>query len=178
VLLGGVLNYTSDIAFPQTGQKVQVYQNFLGLDVFSNMRADTRVHGSAPLVPVGKAIVINEIKMEFTRVSPGLIRSRSSHSYGVEGTSTQIPFTVEQTIEYDECPWASPVPPELDTIAMKIGRNYIVYEPLQNISRYAISSKVSPVDGEDPCKDNKDKCGEHSSCVVEGDEFRCICNLG
>lgn len=85
--------------------------------------------------------------MEFTRVSAGLIRSRSSHSYIVEGTSQENPFTVEQTIEYDECPWASPVPLEMDTITMKVGRNYIIYDLTQQIARYAITSKVSPVDG-------------------------------
>jgi len=31
---------------------------------------------------------------------------------------------------------------------------------------------------EDPCKSGRSKCGEHSSCVSEGDSFRCVCNPG
>ncbi|KAG8236148.1 hypothetical protein J437_LFUL001582 [Ladona fulva] len=30
----------------------------------------------------------------------------------------------------------------------------------------------------DPCWEGKKTCDEHSSCVVEGDNFRCICNPG
>ncbi|ODM99647.1 Nidogen-1 [Orchesella cincta] len=178
MLTGGLFNYTADINFFQTGQKVQVHQSFLGLDVFSHMRVDTRLHGSLPLVPVGKSIEIVDLKMEFTRVAPGTIRSRSSHTYRVEGTSVDNPFSLVQTIEYNECPWAAPVPPELDTTTMKVGKNYIVYDSTQGIGRYAITSTITPVDGNDPCKENKDKCGPNSSCVVEGDNFRCICNLG
>ncbi|XP_021945973.1 nidogen isoform X2 [Folsomia candida] len=177
-LTGGVMNYTSEINFHQTGHKVQLHQNFMGLDVFSHLKVDSRIHGSVPIVPVGKTIEVNDLKMEFTRVSAGLLRSRSSHSYVVEGTSQEHPFTIEQTIEYEECPFVSPVPPEMDTLTTKVGRHYIVYDVSQEIVRYAITSKVSPVDGEDPCKVNKDKCGPNSSCVVEGDNYRCICNLG
>lgn len=172
------MNYTADINFFQTGQKVQVHQSFLGLDVFSHLKVDTRMHGTIPLVPVGKTIEVNNIKMDLTRVSPGMLRSTSSHSYTVEGTSIENPFRVEQTFEYEECPWASPVPEELETMSMKIGRNYIVYDLSQEIVRYAITSKVMPVAGEDPCKENKDKCRPNSSCVVEGDEFKCICDRG
>ena len=30
----------------------------------------------------------------------------------------------------------------------------------------------------DPCREGKAKCGEHSNCVVDGDEFKCICDRG
>jgi hypothetical protein len=141
------MNFTSEINFLQTGQKVQLQQNFLGLDVFSHLRVDGRIHGSAPIIPVGKTIEVNDFKMEFTRVSPGMLRSRSSHSYVVEGTSHEHPFTVEQTIEYEECPFSPPVPPEMSTLTMKVGRHYIVYDVTQEIVRYAITSVASPVDG-------------------------------
>lgn len=113
------MNYTSEINFHQTGHKVQLHQNFMGLDVFSHLKVDSRIHGSVPIVPVGKTIEVNDLKMEFTRVSAGLLRSRSSHSYVVEGTSQEHPFTIEQTIEYEECPFVSPVPPEMDTLTTK-----------------------------------------------------------
>lgn len=144
---GGILNYTADINFYQTGQKVSVHQNFLGLNVFNHMVVDTRLHGSLPLVPIGKSIEIVDLKMEFTRVAPGTIRSKSSHSYKVEGTSVENPFSLVQTIEYKECPWAAPVPPELDTTTMKVGKNYIVYDVAQGIGRYAITSMITPVEG-------------------------------
>jgi nidogen (entactin) len=124
-----------------------VHQTFTGLDVFSHLRVETRIHGSAPIIPVSKTIEVNDLKMEFTRVSPGLLRSRSSHTYVIEGTSQEHPFTIEQTVGFEECPWAPPVPPELNTLSTKVGRHYIVYDSSQEIVRYAITSKVSPVDG-------------------------------
>lgn len=126
---------------------MSVHQSFLGLDVFNHMKVDTRLHGSLPLLPVGKNIEIDELKIEFTRVAPGTIRSKSSHSYKVEGTSVENPFTLVQTIEYKECPWAAPVPPELDTTTMKVGKNYIMYDAAQGIGRFAITSSITPVDG-------------------------------
>ncbi|CAG7838551.1 unnamed protein product [Allacma fusca] len=175
---GGVFNYTGEVSFYQTGQKVTIHQNYMGLDVFSHLRVDTRLHGATPVVPVGKSIEMNDYEMQFTRVSPGILRSRSSHAYIIEGTSQENTFNIEQTIEYTECPWASPVPPELDTIKMKVARNYIIYDKEHQIARYATSSKSTPPEGEDPCKENKDKCGPNSSCVVDGDNYRCICDLG
>lgn len=147
LLQGGLFNYTAEVDFYQTGQKVSVHQNFLGLDVFSNMIVDTRLHGSLPVVPVGKNIELVDMKMEFTRVAPGTIRSTSSHSYKVEGTSEENPFSLVQTIEYTECPWAPPVPPELDTTSMRVGKNYLIFDANQGIARYAITSTISPVDG-------------------------------
>lgn len=32
--------------------------------------------------------------------------------------------------------------------------------------------------GEDPCREGRTKCGPHSSCVVEGQTFKCICDHG
>ena len=115
--------------------------------MFGHLKVDTRIHGATPVVPHGKNIEISDFEMQFTRVSPGILRSHSSHVYVIEGTSHENPFNVEQTIEYDECPWASPVPPELETIKMKVGRNYIVYDSEHQIARYAISSKSVPPEG-------------------------------
>jgi len=143
-----VFNYTAEVVFQQTGQKVSIHQSYSGLDVFSHLKVDTRIHGTTAIVPVGTTIEVNDYEMLMTRVSPGVIRSKSSHNYRVQGTSTDNPFTIEQTVTFEECPWASPVPPELETTKMKVGRNYIIYDAAQQIARYAITSKVTPPDGE------------------------------
>jgi len=147
--LGGVFNYTGEVSFQQTGQKVSIHQTYYGLDVFSHLRVDTRVHGGTPVVPVGKSIEINDYEMQFTRVSPGILRSHSSHTYLIEGTSHENPFSVEQTIEYSECPWNSPIPPGMETVRMKVGANYIVYDAAQQIARFATTSKTMPPEGLD-----------------------------
>jgi hypothetical protein len=36
----------------------------------------------------------------------------------------------------------------------------------------------SSIADEDPCRSGRSKCGEHSSCLVEGDTFKCVCNPG
>ena len=31
---------------------------------------------------------------------------------------------------------------------------------------------------DDPCRTGRAQCGEHSSCVVEGLNFKCVCDRG
>jgi len=145
---GGFFNYTAEVSFLQTGHKVTINQAYTGLDVFNQMKVDTRLHGTTAVVPVGMKIEVNDFEVLMTRVSPGIIRSKSNHNYRIVGTSMDNPFSIEQTVAYEECPWSSPLPPELQTTKMMVGKSYIAYDASQEIVRYAISSTTSPPDGD------------------------------
>jgi hypothetical protein len=56
----------------------------------------------------------------------------------------ETPFTVDQTMEYDEC---AAYPPDITTLRLKLNRNYILYEAREKIVRYAMTTKITPLGG-------------------------------
>ncbi|XP_035215631.1 LOW QUALITY PROTEIN: nidogen-2-like, partial [Stegodyphus dumicola] len=171
-ITGGAFNRTVEVDFPQSGHHVYIEESFLGPDVFNYMRVQVNLRGSVPSIPVGAKIEIQDYEEEYTRISPGLIRSHASRSYRLEGNVLEVPFTLDQTITYSECE----VP--MSSTRLKVARNFIVYDAQEQIVRYAMTNKISPLSVEDPCKEGRHECGPHSSCVVEGDSFRCTCDQG
>lgn len=174
-LTGGIFNHTADVTFPATGHKVTIRQNYFGLDVFDQLRMETEIHGTLPTIPVGKKIQIGDYGEQYTRTAPGLIVSHSSLKFQWDGNPLDNLFNVEQVIRYSECIYS---PKNISTYRLKVARNFISYEAREKIIRYAMTSKVTPLSDEDPCKSGRSKCGEHSSCLTEGDSFRCVCNPG
>ncbi|KAJ4430235.1 hypothetical protein ANN_22447, partial [Periplaneta americana] len=174
-LTGGVFNHTADITFPQSGHKVTIRQHYYGLDVFDQLRMDTEIRGTLPTIAIGKRIQIADYEEQYTSTSPGLILSQSSLKFQLDGTPVDNPFNIEQVIRYNECQFS---PKNISTFRLKVTRNFISYEAHEKIIRYAMTNKVTPLGDEDPCRTGRSKCGEHSSCLVEGDTFRCVCNPG
>ncbi|XP_069687047.1 nidogen [Periplaneta americana] len=174
-LTGGVFNHTADITFPQSGHKVTIRQHYYGLDVFDQLRMDTEIRGTLPTIAIGKRIQIADYEEQYTSTSPGLILSQSSLKFQLDGTPVDNPFSIEQVIRYNECQFS---PKNISTFRLKVTRNFISYEAHEKIIRYAMTNKVTPLGDEDPCRTGRSKCGEHSSCLVEGDTFRCVCNPG
>ncbi|XP_023223735.1 nidogen-1-like [Centruroides sculpturatus] len=141
---GGAFNRTAEIKFPQSGHHVTVKEQFLGPDVFNYMKLNIEIRGSLPTIPYGSKIDIDDFEEEYTKVSNGVIRSHSSRSYRLEGNNLEVPFTVDQTISYTICEF-EPQDPKLDIMRLKVTRNFIVYDDKEQIVRYAMSNKISPL---------------------------------
>ncbi|XP_054720525.1 nidogen-2-like [Uloborus diversus] len=171
-ITGGAFNRTVEVDFPQSGHHVFIEESFLGPDVFNYMRVQVKIRGTLPSIPDGSKIEIPDYEEEYTRISEGLIRSHASRSYRLEGNNLEVPFTLDQTITYSECE----VP--MLTTRLKVARNFIVYDGQEQIVRYAMTNKISPLSVEDPCKEGRHQCEPNSNCVVEGDSFRCACSQG
>ncbi|KAK7069005.1 Calcium ion binding [Halocaridina rubra] len=175
---GGSVNRTVEVNFPQTGHNVIVQQRFKGLDVFNNVQVDTHVVGSVPTVPIGSKIEMDAFNEEFTRVKPGQLRARSGRVFRLKGQTIDTPFNVETTIDYDECQWR-PRPLDQNTLRLKVAENiFIQYDAPEQIVRFALSAKVAPLEEVDPCLEGRQECGQNSQCVVDGDEYRCVCERG
>ncbi|XP_069945612.1 nidogen isoform X2 [Cherax quadricarinatus] len=176
---GGVLNRTAEVDFPQTGHHVVIQQHFEGLDVFNNIQVKTQITGSVPTVPLGSKIEMDAFSEEYTRVKPGQQRARSSRVFRLKGQNIDTPFSVETTIDYDECIWKVRGPDEQNTLRLKVAENiFIQYDAPEEIVRYALSAKVAPLEEVDPCVEGRLECGHNSQCVVDGDTFRCVCERG
>ncbi|XP_064121496.1 nidogen-like isoform X3 [Macrobrachium nipponense] len=177
-LTGAMFTRTAEVDFPQTGHHLFVHQRFKGLDVFNSVQVNTEITGSVPTVPLGSKIEMDAFNEEYTRVKPGQIRARSSRVFRLQGQTIDTPFTVETTIDFDECRWR-PKSNDLNTVRLKVAENiFIQYDAPEQIVRYALSAKVAPLEETDPCVEGRQECGQNSQCVVDGDTFRCVCERG
>eukprot|EP00092_Neocalanus_flemingeri_P000676 GFUD01000718.1.p1 GENE.GFUD01000718.1~~GFUD01000718.1.p1 ORF type:complete len:1537 (-),score=283.11 GFUD01000718.1:154-4470(-) len=174
-LTGGVLNYTAEVYYPDTGEQATLVFQFNGMDVFDYLKADVTISGTVPMIPQGAKIKVEDNFQEFSRAGPGFISARSNNQFTVEGTDKVVPFTVEQSIRWNEC--SGEMEHASMTMRLESTRNFIIYDNDEQIVRYAMTSNISPLSGDDnPC--SAADCGANGLCLVEGDSFRCRCMPG
>lgn len=174
---GGVFNHTTDITFTTTGDKVKIQSNFMGLDVFGQLKLEVEIMGSVPKLPSTARVDFIDYDEVYTKSSPGTIRAHQTRTNKLISGNSDYPFTQDQLIVYQECPYM-PFKSQGESARFKFSRGVVNYEATEGIVRFAVNTKVAPLEEEDPCVQGRASCGQHSSCVVEGDEFRCICNPG
>ncbi|EZA61094.1 nidogen-2 isoform X1 [Ooceraea biroi] len=179
-LTGGLFNHTAELVFPATGDKVTIHSKYLGLDVFGQLKMEADIKGSVPYLERDTRVDYGDYDELYTRAKPGLIRAHSERTCKLlrgGGDERELTFTQDQVISYHECPYGI-FDPEDDTTRLKFSRGITTYEATENIIRFAINTKITPLEEEDPCIQGRQTCGHHSSCVVDGDSFKCVCNAG
>ncbi|XP_012137362.2 nidogen isoform X2 [Megachile rotundata] len=178
-LTGGMFNHTAELTFASTGDKVTIRSNYLGLDVFGQLKMEAEIKGTLPRLSRDTKVDYGDYDELYTRAQPGVIRAQSERTCKVKeaGVDRELTFMQDQTILYNECPYLT-VEPEDDTNRLKFFRGVTTYEATEGIVRFAVNTKVAPLEEEDPCIQGRETCSEHSSCVVEGDNFKCVCNPG
>ncbi|XP_031368253.1 nidogen isoform X4 [Apis dorsata] len=178
-LTGGLFNHTAELTFPSTGDKVTIRSNYLGLDVFGQLKMQAQIEGTLPQLGRDTDLDYGDYDELYTRVQTGVIRSRAERICKLTegGESRELDFIQDETIYYNECPYLT-VEPEDDTTRLKFFRGVTTYEATEGIIRFAVNTKVAPLEEEDPCIQGRETCGDHSSCVVDGDSFKCVCNPG
>lgn len=177
---GGLFNLTTELSFPSTGDKVTIRSNYLGLDVFGQLKMEAEIKGKLPYLEKDTKVDYGDYDELYTRAKPGLIRAQSERSCKVTrvgGNEREMTFKQDQIITYQECPYGI-FDPEDDTSRLKFSRGVTTYEGTEGIIRFAVNTKIAPLEEEDPCIQGRQTCGIHSSCVVDGDSFKCVCNAG
>ena len=178
-LTGGLLNYTAEVFYPDTGDRVSLAFQFQGSDVFNHLRAEVRISGTTPRVARGGKLRVEDYSQQFSRAGRGLVSSRSEHSYQLEGTDRIVPFTVEQTVKWEECSGSGSesLLARRNTMKLLSSRNFIIYNPEDEAVRYAMTSTIRPLEGsEDPC--HQVDCGEAGVCLVVDTSHTCSCLPG
>ncbi|XP_014478375.1 PREDICTED: nidogen-2 isoform X2 [Dinoponera quadriceps] len=178
-LTGGLFNHTAELDFPSTGDKVTIRSNYLGLDVFGQLKMEADIKGTLPYLETNTSVDYGDYDELYTRAQPGVIRTESERTckLSYNGNEREISFTQDQIITYQECPHAI-FDPEDDTTRLKFSRGLTSYEAPEGIIRFAVNTKITPLEEEDPCIQGQETCGIHSSCVVDGDSFKCVCHTG
>lgn len=172
---GGVFNHTAELRF-SSGHEVTIRSYFMGQDVFGQLKVNVEVKGTIPRLENDARIEFTDYDELLTRVHQGSIRSNSEKMYKLIGVATDYKYTLDQIFTFSECSHAPQ--PEQETIRLKFSRGVITYEAREGIIRYAMNSKIAPLEEEDPCIQGRSTCSEHSSCIVDGDDFKCVCNPG
>ncbi|XP_015113339.1 nidogen-2 isoform X5 [Diachasma alloeum] len=175
-LTGGLFNHTAELVYDSTGSRITIKSIYLGLDVFGQLKMEADIQGTLPRLPPDSRVDYGDYEEVYTSNRRGALRSHSSRKYKLSGNPTEYPFTVDQTITYQDCTHVKPSGD--NTTKLKFSRGLTTYEAREGIIRFAMNTKMTPLEEEDPCIQGRETCGEHSSCVVDGDDFRCICNTG
>ncbi|XP_049867994.1 nidogen [Pectinophora gossypiella] len=177
-LTGALFNHTADILFPATGDRVVINQEYLGHDVFDQIALETDVRGTVPVILSGSKLEISEYEEQYTTVEPGLVRSEANRVFTNKITGERYEQKISQTFTFNPCRFAPPSKEDSIPSTLKVVKNYLGYETNQNIIRYGMSNKIIPFGQEDPCIKGRNSCGPHSTCVVQGDSFTCVCQTG
>ncbi|XP_030745606.1 nidogen-2 isoform X2 [Sitophilus oryzae] len=173
-ITGGLLNHTSNIRFLNSSHEVYINQKFLGLDVFDQVKVEIDIQGDIPTLNAQQSVIIDEYSEQYTHTADGVLQMSSERSYLLDG---QIHvFRVEQTLKFDYCPFQKNNVGESWTL--KVAKNFISYEEREQIIRFGLSNKITPIGEYDPCEEGRSRCGPDSSCVVDGTSFDCVCNPG
>ncbi|XP_068632401.1 nidogen [Battus philenor] len=177
-LTGALFNHTADIYFPETGDRITVYQEYLGHDVFDQITLEADVRGTIPVIPAGTKLDISEYEEQYTLIELGVLRSDSVRTFTNRVTGQKYEQRVSQTFTFNSCRYLPPSDEDKASLTLKVAKNYLGYESRENIIRYGTSNKIVPLGKEDPCIEGKNSCGRHSTCVVQGDTFACVCESG
>ncbi|XP_073972916.1 nidogen isoform X4 [Rhodnius prolixus] len=176
MLSGGVVNHTADITFDDY-YRVNIKQKYTGLNLFDHIRMEAEVHGTLPNIPRDIQIDMPDFNELYTRTGTEEYRSNSRHEIKL-GNGEVHTMAVDQTINFFEhCRAAEE---DMPTIKMESVKNYINYEKDQSILRFASFNKIfrGSEKSDDPCIEGRKECVANSSCLVEGDGYRCVCNSG
>lgn len=177
-LTGAVFNHTADIWFPATNDRVTIHQQYDGHDVFDQIMIESDVRGTVPVVISGSKLELFEYEEQFTIVEPGLVRSEATRTLINKETDEKYEQRISQSISYVPCRYAPTSTESSLPLTLKVSKNYLGYEPKENIVRYGTSNKIVPIGQEDPCVRGQESCDMHSVCVVQEDSFACVCKSG
>ncbi|XP_070577200.1 nidogen-1-like [Ptychodera flava] len=177
-ITGGELTRTANLIF-ETGESMIIKERYTGIDELGYMRMTAEIDGTLPQISADDRITMDDYKDTYNRNTPGVIRSFSQRTLHL-GNDRSIDFTVDQTIEYEECIVRNPQQEESLIKAMRssIQGNYVVYDRNEQILRYAMTSKVTPSTDQpdNPCQSND--CDRNADCQVQGDSYECRCRRG
>nr|XP_022918931.1 nidogen-2-like [Onthophagus taurus] len=177
-LTGGIFNHTAEIHYPLTNNTLIINQKYLGLDVFDRLRLEVDIKGVIPILPQANA-TITKYTEEYTLTNPGVIQSTSTRILKYNNSRNylvEVPFQIKQHFLFNYCKYNN-TPPGT-TWKLRVGNNFIGYEGKEQIIRYGLSNKIGPFEDVDPCEEGRQHCTPNSSCVVDDDTYRCICNPG
>uniref|UniRef100_A0A4W5PBD3 Nidogen 2 n=1 Tax=Hucho hucho TaxID=62062 RepID=A0A4W5PBD3_9TELE len=175
-----------EVTFYPGNQRLSIVQTAQGLDSENHLSVDTRLHGNVPFIAPGATVQVEPYK-ETYQYYPSVVRSTSVREFTVvsaERGSETFTFQLHQNITYHDCRYGLRAGPE--TLQLTTERVFVMYVKEENILRYAITNKISPVGVEpsepaqvNPCYSGTHDCDTTAQCLPgEGQQYQCQCATG
>uniref|UniRef100_A0A8C7RUI0 Nidogen 2 n=1 Tax=Oncorhynchus mykiss TaxID=8022 RepID=A0A8C7RUI0_ONCMY len=181
-ITGAEFTRHAEVTFYPGNQRLSIVQTAQGLDSENHLSVDTRLHGDVPFIAPGATVQMEPYK-ETYQYYPSVVRSTSVREFTVvsaERGSETFTFQLHQNITYHDCRYGPRAGPE--TLQLTTERVFVMYVKDENILRYAITNKISPV-GElvqvNPCYSGTHDCDTTAQCLPgEGQQYQCQCATG
>uniref|UniRef100_A0A8C8FQM3 Nidogen-2 n=1 Tax=Oncorhynchus tshawytscha TaxID=74940 RepID=A0A8C8FQM3_ONCTS len=181
-ITGAEFTRHAEVTFYPGNQRLSIVQTAQGLDSENHLSVDTRLHGDVPFIAPGATVQMEPYK-ETYQYYPSVVRSTSVREFTVvsaERGSETFTFQLHQNITYHDCRYGLRAGPE--TLQLTTERVFVMYVKDENILRYAITNKISPV-GEpvqvNPCYSGTHDCDTTAQCLPEeGQQYQCQCATG
>ncbi|XP_055720138.1 nidogen-2 [Salvelinus fontinalis] len=185
-ITGAEFTRHAEVTFYPGNQRLSIVQMAQGLDSENHLSVDTRLHGDVPFIAPGATVQMEPYK-ETYQYYPSVVRSTSVREFTVvsaERGSETFTFQLHQNITYHDCRHGLRAGPE--TLQLTTERVFVMYVKDENILRYAITNKISPVGVEpsdpaqvNPCYSGTHDCDTTAQCLPgEGQQYQCQCATG
>ncbi|XP_029569969.1 nidogen-2 isoform X2 [Salmo trutta] len=185
-ITGAEFTRHAEVTFYPGNQRLSIVQMAQGLDNENHLSVDTRLHGDVPFIAPGATVQMEPYKDTY-QYYPSVVRSTSVREFTVvsaERGSETFTFQLHQNITYHDCRHGLRAGPE--TLQLTTERVFVMYVKDENILRYAITNKISPVGVEpsepaqvNPCYSGTHDCDTTAQCLPgEGQQYKCQCATG
>ncbi|XP_047211324.1 nidogen-2 isoform X2 [Girardinichthys multiradiatus] len=183
---GAEFSRHAEVVFSPGNQRLSITQTGRGLDENNHLSVDTVIHGNVPFVPPGAEVTMEPFK-ETYQYYPSVATSSSVREFSVvtaERGIESFTFHLKQNITYRDCRHDNR-PPTSETLRINMERVLVMYVKEEQILRYAITNKISPVGDSsmvellNPCYAGNHDCDTTAQCIpLEDQAFRCQCATG
>ncbi|KAM9327748.1 nidogen-2 isoform 2-T2 [Pholidichthys leucotaenia] len=186
-ITGAEFTRHAEVVFYPGNQGLSIIQTGRGLDDHNHLTVDTVVSGSVPFLPPGAEVTMDPFK-EIYQYYPSVATSTSIREYSVVSAdrgSESFSFQLKQNITFRDCRHDNRAA-ALETLQITMERVFVMYVKEEQILRYAITNKISPVGAEpsrpelvNPCYAGNHDCDTTAQCIpLEGQAFQCQCATG
>lgn len=152
--------------FESTNDELIILQKFDGLNVWDQLSVDISIRGSLPSVSPSASIEYPDVSDEFVYRTENRIRSLGSSKISVDGQD--IPYTIEQTIEFEKCPYAdNDGSVDLSPVFSKVSKITAKYQERETALRVGMVNKVVRNTPVNRCTDGSATCGANSICLPD-----------
>lgn len=160
------MNHTTSLRFESTNEELIILQKFDGLNVWDQLSVDISIRGSLPSVAAGASIQYPDVSDELVYRSENRISSLGNSKISVDGQD--IPYTIEQTIEFDKCPYATnDRVVDLSPAFSKVSKITAQYQDRETALRIGMLNKVVRDTPINRCTDGSATCGANSICIPD-----------
>ncbi|KAJ8285030.1 hypothetical protein COCON_G00038800 [Conger conger] len=184
-LVGGEFTRQAEVTFLPGNEKLTIKQEFEGIDDHDHLVVRTDLEGRLPEIPRGSTVQIDPYA-EIYQYSSNMITSTSTRDYTVslsDGSTQARSYQWRQSIVFQGCPHDEASRAALASQQLSVDQIFVMYDPSNQLIRYAMSNKIGSVHGgqpeQNPCFTGRHGCDTNAVCRPgQGNQFTCECATG